>query len=40
MAPIKGDWIYNNYTGYVDNGNFDHHLGSANVKLTRRNGSY
>jgi hypothetical protein len=32
MAPIKGDWIYNDSYGFIYEGFFDHELGYAKVK--------
>jgi hypothetical protein len=29
MVPIKGEWIYNDYRGYVSEGFFDHEMGVA-----------
>jgi hypothetical protein len=35
MAPIKGEWIFNCFKGYIYEGYFDHDLGYANLKELR-----
>jgi hypothetical protein len=40
MVPIKGDWIYTGYDGFISEGTFDHYNGDINGTKTRIYGSY